>query len=62
MKNGQHMARLRIGDVKPVAGVMLLALACTAWPSGGGVPEPAIEFTEAEIRSILQHGPWPVRW
>ena len=48
--------------MKPLAGMMLLTLACTMWASGAGVPEAPIEFSEAEIRSILRHGPWPVRW
>jgi len=48
--------------MKRLAWGGLLALGCAVpWP--GGTRQPAlIEFTEAEVRSILQHGPWPVPW
>jgi cytochrome c peroxidase len=32
------------------------------FPAWGAAPTALIEFSEAEVRSIVQHGPWPVRW
>ena len=42
--------------------VLLLGLGCAVCGWGGAGQPALIEFTEAEIRSILRHGPWPARW
>jgi cytochrome c peroxidase len=40
--------------------VLVLAGTLFPWAGGADVPDGRVPFTDAEIRAILSHGPWPV--